>query len=159
MPSRSGNSIENKPKYPSMSRELRPRKCLGFLFMEIKKYKIYKITFPNGEHYIGRTETHEYMRWGSHLSDCRRGKHANKRMQEIYNEYGYDEWKFEVLKVEESDDSSYISLLEEQYIRETPNTINVYILSIDSKKSFQRYYNENKEREKQRRLEYYHKNK
>jgi hypothetical protein len=127
--------------------------------MEIKKYKIYKIIFPNGEHYIGKTEMHEYMRWGQHLSDCKRGKHGNKKIQEIYNEYGYDEWKFEVLKVEESDDSSYISLLEEQYIRDTPNTVNVYTLNIDSKKSWQRYYNKNQEEIKSKNLEYYYKNK
>lgn len=124
-----------------------------------KIYKIYKIEFPNGECYIGRTSNHEYIRWGHHLSRCKAGKHSNNRIQSIYDKYGDEDWKFEVIKVEKSNDSSYISLLEEQFIKQFPNNVNTYKLNIDSKETWKRYYKKNKSEINKKNLKYYYKSK
>tara|TARA_R110000803_G_scaffold189989_1_gene252487 strand:- start:21 stop:524 length:504 start_codon:yes stop_codon:yes gene_type:complete len=90
----------------------------------MKIYTIYKIGFPNGECYIGQTSKHEYIRWGQHLEKASTNRHENKKFQVIYDEYGYGEWVFEVLQREDSDDTSYVSLLEQSYVDKHPLCIN-----------------------------------
>ena len=92
----------------------------------MRQFIIYRITFPTGQFYIGQTNHHEYERWGSHLSFLKAGKHKNLRMQEIYNEYGYDDFVFEILVKDISDDKAYVNLLEKHLISDHPNTINYY---------------------------------
>ena len=105
------NNLQYKPKreYGSTT-----RKAHQVFFMD--KYTIYKIAFPNGKCYIGQTSKHEYIRWGQHLNECGYNIHNNKSIQAIYDEYGYDDWVFEVLQRETSDDKSYIHLLEQHYV-------------------------------------------
>lgn len=88
------------------------------------KHIVYKIIFPTNETYVGQAKIHQYIRWGQHIADCARGVHGNKRMQEIYNEYGCDEWVFEIIESIEHDDKDYVNLVENMYIQTTPNTIN-----------------------------------
>jgi len=111
----------------------------------MKTYTLYKITFPNNTCYIGQTSNHVYIRWGDHLSRAQAGIHINTRIQEVYDKFGYDEWKFEVIQTEVSDDLSYISLLEQHYIKQTPNTLNRKHLTEEEKrkqlcKASKRYY-------------------
>jgi hypothetical protein len=129
----------------------------------MKKYTLYKIEFPNGECYIGQTSKHEYVRWGSHLSELDRNKHINSRMQDIYDEEGADEWVFKVLKREVSDDSAYIHLLEQHYVNEHPTCVNRTNknnglsedeVKIRASKNSKRWYHERGGRKKA--LNYYH---
>tara|TARA_B110000285_G_scaffold208760_1_gene249207 strand:+ start:446 stop:853 length:408 start_codon:yes stop_codon:yes gene_type:complete len=90
----------------------------------MKKYTIYKIEFPDGSSYIGQTRNHEMIRWGQHLNDVQQNRHGNPRIQSVYDEYGYDDWVFEIIEQVVSDDSSYVCLLEQHYIKKTPNTLN-----------------------------------
>ena len=90
----------------------------------MKTYTIYKIVFPNGECYIGQTSKHEYVRWGQHLEKASTNRHEGKKFQAIYDEYGYDDWVFEVLQREDSDDTSYVGLLEQSYVDKHPLCIN-----------------------------------
>lgn len=116
----------------------------------MKLYKIYEIKFPTGEVYIGKTFRHEFIRWAQHMEECEQGRHNNPRIQEIYNEYGYDDWEYKVIAVEESDDSSYIALLEEYHIKNTPNTLNVKHQNNPKYKTkeYKREYNKKYYREK-----------
>ena len=92
----------------------------------MRQFIIYRITFPTEQFYIGQTHMHEYERWGSHLADLKSGRHGNIAMQEIYNEYGYDDFEFQILIKDTSDDRAYVNLLEKHLISEHPNTINFY---------------------------------
>lgn len=93
--------------------------------MTTKTY--YKITFPDNTCYIGTTSKHIYERWGTHLGDVRSTKgHTNKNVQAVYDKYGYDDWVFDVLFVEEGD-KRYHSIRENTLIQETPNTLNINV--------------------------------
>jgi group I intron endonuclease len=62
------------------------------------KSGIYKITaIHNGEFYIGSSKDIR-VRWNRHACDFRKNEHGNKRMQNIYNKYGQDCFKFEILE-------------------------------------------------------------
>ena len=92
----------------------------------MKKYYIYRIEFPNGQFYIGKTsQVFVWMRWANHIETVTRHKHNNKNIQEIYDDYGCHSWKFEVLLELESDDSCYVSLMENTCIMDHPNTVNL----------------------------------
>jgi hypothetical protein len=92
----------------------------------MRQFIIYRITFPTGQFYIGQTYSHEYVRWGGHLQDLKLGRHGNKAMQEIYNEYGHDDFVFEILIKDTSDDRAYVNLLERHTVKYHPNTINFH---------------------------------
>ncbi len=84
----------------------------------------YKISFPNNTCYIGTTRVHHFERWGNHLNSARRGKHENSQVQKIYDEYGCDEWVWDVLFKETCDKHQH-KINEYQLIKETPNTLNI----------------------------------
>lgn len=91
--------------------------------MERKILKTYyKITFPNNKCYIGSTINFRKRCW-AHQSHVRHNKHANTEVQTIYNKYGYDDWKYEIL-FEETGDKEYHKIREHALIQETPNTVN-----------------------------------
>ena len=91
----------------------------------MKKYYIYRIEFPNGQFYIGQTsQAFVWMRWDGHINKVRAGKHNNQHIQNICDDYGYSDWKFEVLLELESDDPHYVSLMEKTIIDDHPNTTN-----------------------------------
>lgn len=50
----------------------------------------------NGKKYIG-SATNFKERWRIHLSDLRRNKHSNQRLQNSWNKYGEDSFKFYIL--------------------------------------------------------------
>ena len=66
------------------------------------------------------------MRWTEHIKDVKTHKHGNSQIQAIYDEYGCRDWKFEVLLELESDDTRYISLMENTMIDDHPNNVNRY---------------------------------
>ncbi len=135
------------------------------------KAKIYKIVLPCGGTYIGQTLTHEYQRWGGHLQDLGKGKHYNKQLQESYNKGEVDNWEWEVIEVIESDDKSYINLMEKHYAALEINLINERQMhaNVKARNSYYRetwlkaynkeYYQNNKEKIKKRALERHYKNK
>ena len=86
------------------------------------KATIYRITFPDDTFYIGRTDNY-YYRWGTHIQDARKGRHYNSLIQDIWNEYGDEDWEFEIL-LELEGDVSYISLMEASCIEGHPNLVN-----------------------------------
>jgi group I intron endonuclease len=62
------------------------------------KSGIYKITaIHNGEFYIGSSKDIR-VRWNRHACDFRKNEHGNKRMQNIYNKYGQNCFKFEIVE-------------------------------------------------------------
>lgn len=77
---------------------------------------IYQIeNLQTGKSYIGQTVNFR-QRKNRHLSDLRRNKHHNKKLQNAFNKYGEQEfhfryWKFEIKSEKELD------ALEEEYIK------------------------------------------
>jgi len=91
------------------------------LDMQLKTY--YKITFPDNTCYIGSTIDFRRRCW-AHQGHVRLNKHANVRVQAIYDEYGYDDWRYEIL-FEETGNKEYHKIREHTLIQETPNTLNM----------------------------------
>ena len=104
----------------------------------------YKITFPNGTCYIGRTKNFKY-RLGDHIRECKRNEHKNPKMQSIFDEYGCDEWVYEWLFVGVGN-KKYHSQREYSIIQTTPNTINTLIGDYALFDSWGEYYNQNEKR-------------
>lgn len=57
---------------------------------------VYKIDTPDGP-YIG-SSTNIFLRFSSHVSDLRSGKHANSRLQKAWDEYGIEAFSLSVVK-------------------------------------------------------------
>ena len=85
--------------------------------------RYYKITFPEGSIYYGRT-TQGGERYKKHLSMVRRDRHPNKHIQEVYNKYGYDDWVHEWLFYE-TGDKDYHSRIELGMIQANPKSLNI----------------------------------
>lgn len=56
------------------------------------------VNAKTGEFYIGSTTKSFKMRWQTHRSLLRCNKHCNKLLQKAWNEYGIENFKFEVLR-------------------------------------------------------------
>lgn len=67
---------------------------------------VYQIVSPTGAYYIGRSEN-MYRRMLNHLSDARKGKHCNLRLQRAFDKYG-KRMKCEVLGLASKDDLAYL---------------------------------------------------
>jgi hypothetical protein len=67
---------------------------------------VYQIVSPTGAYYIGRSEN-MYRRMLNHLSDARKGKHCNLRLQRAFDKYG-KRMKCEVLGIASKDDLAYL---------------------------------------------------
>lgn len=131
------------------------------------KYYIYKIELPNNKCYIGQTTRHPFTRWGRHLEDCYKGKHVNKKLQAIFDEFGCDEWEWIILD-EGDEEKSVINITEDFHVQNSPNSINRNAkhncLSGDEVKkkaneNSKRWYRENIEERRRVNLEYYYKSK
>lgn len=59
---------------------------------------VYKITnLVNGKFYIGSSNNIEH-RWKEHISDLSNGVHINSYLQNAWNKYGSNNFKFEILE-------------------------------------------------------------
>lgn len=76
-------------------------------------YRIVNLT--NNKCYVGKTSCNFGDRWDSHRSLLRGGKHTNKPLQNDWNRYGEDSFRFEVLQRVE--DPSDLNRLEIEYIK------------------------------------------
>lgn len=80
------------------------------------EYVIYKITtLNNNMPYYGRSQEFE-KRKRSHTNLLRANKHPNKHLQDNFNEYGMDNFTFEVIEVHNSLDESIEA--EQRYIKD-----------------------------------------
>tara|TARA_R110001632_G_scaffold222714_1_gene354095 strand:- start:43 stop:468 length:426 start_codon:yes stop_codon:yes gene_type:complete len=118
------------------------------------KAKIYRIVLPCGGTYVGQTKKHVYQRWGQHLTDLDRGKHYNKQMQKSFDNNEVDDWKFEIIESIESDDKSYINLMEQHHAALEVNLINEHKMHVNEKERRASY----KEMVNSKALEYYYDN-
>ena len=93
---------------------------------------VYKITnIINGKVYIGESMNIE-GRWNEHRDDLKSGNHHSYKLQEDYNTYGEDNFKFEVL--EEIDVNNLelmmhkclLIILENKYIKKFNSIVNGY---------------------------------
>lgn len=50
----------------------------------------------NGKLYIGSTKNYK-IRWAQHLSELRNNKHSNQHLQNSWNKYGEDNFRFEIV--------------------------------------------------------------
>lgn len=51
----------------------------------------------NGKIYIGQTYNLKY-RWSRHKSDLNNNRHHNKHLQNAWNKYGEDNFRFEIIE-------------------------------------------------------------
>lgn len=66
----------------------------------IRKTGVYVIThIPSGLRYVGSAARSFKHRWSCHRTDLRRGIHHSKWMQNIYNKYGLNVFKFDIVLV------------------------------------------------------------
>ena len=89
--------------------------------MTTKTY--YKITFPDNTCYIGCTKNYKRRKY-THTTSFKRGDHHCPQAQNIFNESGFDGWRWEVL-FEETGDNKHHIIREHSLIQETPNTLNI----------------------------------
>ena len=90
-------------------------------------YYIYELrNVVTNERYIGRTQ---YLRKRKmrHFNDLKQSKHHCSRLQQSYDKYGKDNFKFK--KIEERDSFEDICKLEEEYI----NNKNDFIIYTENK--------------------------
>ena len=99
--------------------------------MDTNKIKgVYKITNINdGKVYIGESND-IYKRWNIHLNDLKNNKHHSNKLQQDFNIYKEDDFKFEILEILNTDGlTNYkiqmeLILLEHKYIKKY-NSINM----------------------------------
>ena len=76
---------------------------------------IYKIVnLITGKYYVGSTKSFE-TRKTCHFSRLRNNNHTNKHLQNAYNKYGADNFKFEIVEYVED---QYIKTLNSTYLLE-----------------------------------------
>lgn len=64
----------------------------------MKKSGIYAILqLSTGRHYIGSAKSLS-GRWGKHLSDLRKNRHHNSKLQNAWNKYGESDFRFDVIE-------------------------------------------------------------
>lgn len=100
--------------------------------MILNKIKgIYKIENKvNGKVYIGESLDIE-RRWNEHREDLDNNKHHSFKLQNDWNKYGEDNFKFEVIKEIDKDMNSFISMFalyvyEDKYIKQYDSFNNGY---------------------------------
>lgn len=76
---------------------------MSFSQSEIKSLNepgVYKITcLPSNKHYVGSTIRKIHQRFSEHLYELEKGIHKNPYMQNSWNKYGADNFKFDILEV------------------------------------------------------------
>lgn len=67
---------------------------------EPRKRGVYLITnLENNKIYVGSTLNSFKERWSTHIQKLRRGQHSNLHLQNAYNKYGENKFKFSILEV------------------------------------------------------------
>ena len=100
-----------------------------------KKSGVYQIVNKaDGKKYIGCTVNFA-ARWSMHISNLKRSRHENKKLQKAFNEYGQDNFIFSVLEVCEKNllhdrERFYIRTLKPEY-NFVPRAFEGEILKID----------------------------
>lgn len=96
-----------------------------------KQYGIYAIVnIINGMSYIGQTYNNFGDRWDCHKALLRCNKHHNSLLQNDWNKYGEDNFKFIILyNCTHNESQIELDLLEETFIKEYMNNNNAYNLS------------------------------
>lgn len=94
----------------------------------MKKRGIYKIiNLINGKVYIGES-LDIYRRWDTHKEDLNSNKHHSYKLQKDWNEYGQDNFKFEVISLLSDEikrlSDEYILLIYEDYYIKHYDSIN-----------------------------------
>jgi len=119
------------------------------------KLGIYKITnLKNGKFYIGSSKDVD-RRWWEHINELNKNTHVNKKLQNAWNFYGKDNFKFEIIE-EVNDDK--ILLEREQYYLDTfqPYRNNIgYNIALNSSGGDNFTHNPNKENIRQQLSEMY----
>lgn len=69
----------------------------------------------NGKIYIGQTSDLD-IRWNRHKNQLRKNKHINKHLQNAWNKYGEENFKFDIIK--KCSDEDNLNKLEQYYIKE-----------------------------------------
>lgn len=119
------------------------------------KIGIYKITnLKNGKFYIGSSKDTD-RRWWEHMNELNKNVHINKKLQNAWNFYGKDNFKFEV--IEELNDEQ-ILLEREQYYLDAfqPYRNNIgYNIALNSSGGDNFTHNPNKETIRQQLSEMY----
>ncbi|HXP51537.1 MAG TPA: GIY-YIG nuclease family protein, partial [Bacteroidia bacterium] len=73
--------------------------------MVINNAGIYKITYVNDRTFYIGSSLNIRKRWKEHENDFKAQRHGNKRLQNIFNKYGMNVFKFEVVAVLPKDKS------------------------------------------------------
>lgn len=80
-------------------------------------FGIYRITNTvNGKSYIGKTGMNFGDRWDNHKSLLRNNRHDNPYLQNAWNKYGENSFKFAIIEL--VNDSNLLNELEIQYIKQ-----------------------------------------
>lgn len=68
---------------------------------------VYRITnIINGKSYFGKTMMNFGKRWDHHRSMLRCGRHGNANLQKEWDEYGEDNFEFEIVKICDDDEEA-----------------------------------------------------
>lgn len=83
---------------------------------------VYSITAPNGKQYIG-SSVNVRKRWNVHKYHLRKGEHGNAHLQNSFDKYGEEGFKFEVLLICAAED---LTFFEQRAIDRFEPEFNVY---------------------------------
>jgi hypothetical protein len=82
-----------------------------------KTSKIYSISNPNGEHYIGMTNTYISVRMLEHRIHYRRRHGALPALHESFDKFGFDNHKVDVVLELEGIDRTQLRFIEKSFIK------------------------------------------
>ena len=107
------------------------------------KSGIYKITnLKNGKFYIGSSKDIE-RRWWEHTNELDKNIHINKKLQNAWNFYGKDNFKFEIIEELKNERAAVIKPLSDTESRKILHHQQIE----ENEQSIQRIYNLTKEHE------------
>lgn len=61
------------------------------------------LQLSTGRHYVGSAKSLS-LRWNKHLSDLRKNRHHNQKLQRAWNKYGEGDFRFDVIEKCEAED-------------------------------------------------------
>ena len=82
-----------------------------------KPGKIYSISNPNGEHYIGMTNTYISVRMLEHRIHYRRRHGALPALHESFDKFGFDNHKVDIVLELEGIDRTQLRFIEKSFIK------------------------------------------